>query len=61
MFAEILDEFVEKIKEKESEWFDQLKEEFYYENRLRGVERAASSPRVRGGSRRLALHFHPCG
>ncbi len=28
MFAEILDEFVEKIKEKESAWFDQLKEEF---------------------------------
>ena len=31
MFAEILHEFVEKIKEKESEWFDQLKEEFSME------------------------------
>jgi hypothetical protein len=31
MFAEILHEFVEKIKGKESEWFDQLKEEFSME------------------------------
>lgn len=31
MFAEILEEFVEKIKEKESDWFDQLKEEFSME------------------------------
>ena len=31
MFEEILHEFVEKIKEKESEWFDQLKNEFSME------------------------------
>jgi hypothetical protein len=31
MFAEILQQFVEEIKEKESEWLDQLKGEFSYE------------------------------
>ncbi len=31
MFAEILQEFVEEIKGKESEWFDQLKGELSYE------------------------------
>jgi glutathionylspermidine synthase len=31
MFEEILHEFVEKIKEKESEWFDQLKDGFSME------------------------------
>lgn len=31
MFTEILDEFVEEIKEKESDWFDQLKEGFSLE------------------------------
>lgn len=31
MFTEILEEFAEEIKEKESDWFDQLKEGFSLE------------------------------
>ena len=31
MFTEILEEFVEEIKEKESDWFNQLKEGFSLE------------------------------
>jgi hypothetical protein len=37
MFAEILHELAEKIKEKESEWFDQLKEEFSMEELEREI------------------------
>jgi hypothetical protein len=50
MFTEILEEFVEEIKEKESDWFDQLKEGFSLEEVEREILDMASdlSSRVTG-------------
>ena len=51
MFAEILDEFVEKIKEKESEWFDQLRDGYSMESVEREILEGSGC--VEGAIRRV--------